>query len=127
MTPASRASAKSSVTVASGAMARSTEECEMSRSCQSTTFSSAGVTALRTSRARPSEVFGEHGVALVRHRRRPLLPLGEIFLRLQHFAALQVTDLGGEPFDRRRDDRRARQKTPRGGRAESPGSRSARR
>ena len=41
--PASRASAKSSVTVASGPIMRSTEECEMSRSCQSATFSIAGV------------------------------------------------------------------------------------
>ena len=42
MTPVSRASAKSRVTVASGPIMRSTEECEMSRSCQSATFSSAG-------------------------------------------------------------------------------------
>ena len=43
-TPASRLSAKSSVTVASGPIMRSTEECEMSRSCHSATFSSAGTT-----------------------------------------------------------------------------------
>ena len=32
---------------------RSTDECEISRSCQSVTFSKAGTTALRTMRARP--------------------------------------------------------------------------
>ena len=44
MMPASRASAKSKMVVASGPITRSTEECEMSRSCQSATSSSAGVT-----------------------------------------------------------------------------------
>ena len=37
-----RLRAKSSVTVASGAIMRSAEEWEMSRSCQSATFSMAG-------------------------------------------------------------------------------------
>ena len=37
----------------SGAMARSTDEWLMSRSCQSVTSSSAGITAERTRRARP--------------------------------------------------------------------------
>ena len=41
---ASRVSRKSRVAVASGPIMRSAEECEMSRSCQSATFSSAGVT-----------------------------------------------------------------------------------
>ena len=44
VTPARRPSAKSSVTVESGPIMRSTEEWEMSRSCQSVTSSSAGVT-----------------------------------------------------------------------------------
>ena len=43
MMPVSRASAKSSAMVASGPITRSTEECEMSRSCQSATSSSAGI------------------------------------------------------------------------------------
>ena len=40
---------------ASGPMTRSTEESEMSRSCQSATFSNAGITVIRTSRARPGQ------------------------------------------------------------------------
>ena len=35
-------------------------------------------------------------VALVGHGRAALLPLGEIFLHLEHVGALQVADLGGE-------------------------------
>ena len=38
------------------------------------------------------EVFGQHRVALVRHRRGTLLPGREIFLRLQNFGALKVAD-----------------------------------
>ena len=52
----------------------------------------------------PCEVLGEDRVALVRHRRRPLLPLGEEFLRLAHFGALQVADFGRQPLHRGRDD-----------------------
>ena len=43
MTLVRRARAKSSVTVASGPIMRSTEEWEMSRSCQRATFSMAGI------------------------------------------------------------------------------------
>src|SRR5438270_512700 len=47
--------------VESGRMMRSTEECEISRSCHSATFSSAACVLPRTTRARPlicSEVTG---------------------------------------------------------------------
>ena len=54
----------------------------MSRSCHSATFSSAGTTAARTTRARPGQVLRQHRVALVRHRRRALLARREIFLGL---------------------------------------------
>ena len=50
--------------VASGAMTRSTDECEMSRSCHSATFSMAGTTAMRTSRARPVRFSDRIGLRL---------------------------------------------------------------
>jgi hypothetical protein len=45
----------------------------------------------------------------VRHRRRAFLAGREIFLRLEHFGALEVADLGGEPLDRRGDDAQRRE------------------
>ena len=50
------------------------------------------------------EIFGQHRIALMGHRRRALLALGEEFLGLHHFGALQVADLGRQPLDRRSDD-----------------------
>jgi hypothetical protein len=49
--------------------------------------------------SKPGEIFRQHRIALVRHGRRTLLALGEEFLRLQHFRALQVADLDGQPLD----------------------------
>src|SRR5277367_6111664 len=40
------------------------------------------------------DIFRQHRVALVRHRRRAFLARREIFLGLQHFGALQMTDFG---------------------------------
>ncbi len=60
----------------------------------------------------PPEHAGEPGnplardrIALVRHRRRTLLPLGEVLLRLQHFGLLEVPDLRGELLQRAADHR----------------------
>ena len=77
----------------------------MSRSCHSATFSSAGTTVDADQPGEPGQILGEHRVALVRHRRGALLPGREIFLGFAQFGALQVTDLGGEPLDRRADER----------------------
>ena len=60
----SRISAKSSVTVASGPMNRSTLEWLISRSCHSVTFSSAGTTAARTTRASPVRFSDSTGFRL---------------------------------------------------------------
>ena len=76
----------------------------MSRSCQSATFSSAGRDGGAHQPRQPGQVFGQHRVALVRHRGRALLPGREVFLRLAHFGALQMPDLGRQPLDRRGDD-----------------------
>jgi hypothetical protein len=80
----------------------------MSRSCQSATFSSAGVTAAHHA-GKAGEVFGQHRVALVRHGRRALLARREIFLGLQHLGALQVADLGGQALDRAGDHAQRRE------------------
>jgi hypothetical protein len=80
-----RASAKSRVMVASGPMKRSTDECEA------------------------GQILGQHGIALVRHRRAALLAGREIFFRLEHFGALEMADLGRQPFDRRGDDAQRRE------------------
>ena len=50
------------------------------------------------------EIFRQHRIALVRHRRGAFLPRGEIFLGLQHFGALQMADFRRQPLDGRRDD-----------------------
>ena len=79
--------------VESGKMMRSTDEWEMSRSCHSGTFSNAAW-VLRADHARqPADLLRGDGVPLVRHRRGPLLLLGEELLRLAHFGALQMADL----------------------------------
>ncbi len=50
--------------MASGAIMRSTDECEMSRSCQSATSSKAGSAAARTTRARPQRFSLTMGLRL---------------------------------------------------------------
>src|ERR1700759_1960566 len=55
-------------------MKRSTEECEMSRSCQSATFSSAGTAAERTTRARPVRFSVSTGLRLCGIAELPFCP-----------------------------------------------------
>ena len=52
-----------------------------------------------------ADLLAGDGVALVRHRRGAFLLLGEEFLSLADFGALQVTNLGGDLVERRGDDR----------------------
>ena len=72
--PARRMRAKSSVTVASGPIIRSTEECEMSRSCQRATFSMAGITAERTTLASPVKFSVRTGFLLCGIAEEPFWP-----------------------------------------------------
>ena len=74
----------------------------MSRSCHSVTFSSAGMTALRTTRARPVRFSVSTGLRLCGIDELPFWPVGEELLGFAHFGALQVADLGGEVLDRAR-------------------------
>ena len=89
-------------------MIRSTDECEMSRSCHSATSSSAACRLPRSTRARPVQLLGLDRVPLVRHRARALLlPFAERLLDFAHLGALEVADLERERLDRRAE-RRAR-------------------
>ena len=87
-------------------MIRSTEEWEMSRSCQSATFSSAAAALPRRTRARPDYLLGLDRVALVGHRARALLAAAERLAHLADLGAGEVPQLGREPLECRR--RRAR-------------------
>ena len=80
----------------------------MSRSCQSATFSSAAMALARTSRARPVICSHPIGIALVRHRGRPLLPASERLLDLADFRLLQPADLHRKFLERRGQDRQRR-------------------
>ena len=101
---------KSRTMVASGAMTRSTDECEMSLSCQSATSSSAGDGVAAEERASPLRFSRQDRVSLVRHRRGALLALGERFLGL----ARPRCAASGEP--RRRTSRSRRRRAPARGR-----------
>ena len=57
-----------------GPIIRSTEECEMSLSCQSATFSSAGMTAERTTRASPVRFSVSTGLRLCGMAEEPFWP-----------------------------------------------------
>ena len=77
----------------------------MSRSCQSATFSSAGTTWLRTSRARPHRFSLIHGLRLCGIAELPFWPRRERLGGLADLAALQMPDLGREALDAARDQR----------------------
>ena len=72
---AARRTMKSASPVASGPMTRSTDECEMSRSCQSATSSSAADSYDRSSRARPHRFSDRIGFFLCGIADEPFCPL----------------------------------------------------
>ena len=91
--------------VESGKITRSTDECEMSRSCQRATFFKRrlGVAAQHAREA--ADLLAGDGVLLVRHGRGALLLFAEVLLRLAHLGALQVADLDGDLVERAADNR----------------------
>ena len=94
----------------SGRMTRSTDECEMSRSCHSALFSKRGrrVAAQQTSQA--DDLLAADRVPLVRHGRRALLTLGERLLDFADLGLLKPADLERELLERRgRDGQRRHQ------------------
>ena len=125
-TPVRRASMKSSAIVASGAITRSTDEWLMSRSCQSAMFSSAahGVAAQQARQA--GDVLGEDRVALVRHRRRALLPApnGSCASPTSVRCRWRISTAMRSHVPA--EDRQRARRTARGGRAARPASRPAR-
>ena len=104
-------------------MTRSTDECEMSRSCHSATSSNAACRLPRSTRASPRQLLRLHRVPLVRHRARALL------LALRGTAprprAPRCAAGGGSRARTTRSSRRAtrtRTSPRRGGRGRAPGS-----
>ena len=85
----------------SGSTTRSAEEWEMSRSCQSTTFSKPDLGVGAQHPGQPRDALADDRVLLVRHRRGALLAGRERLQRLPHLGALQVAELGGEAVERR--------------------------
>ena len=75
----------------------------MSRSCHSATFSSAGITAARTSRASPVRFSARIGLCLCGIAELPFWPARERLGDLADLGALQVADLGRQPLDPARD------------------------
>ncbi len=85
-------------------MTRSTEECEMSRSCQSGNVFK-GCLGIAAQYARQAaDLLAGDGVLLVRHGRGALLLLAEVLLRLAHFGPLQMADLDGDLVERAADN-----------------------
>ena len=72
----------------------------MSRSCQSATFSIAGMAKERTMRARPVRFSVSTGLRLCGMADEPFWPGAEILFRLKHFGALQMPDFRRQPLDR---------------------------
>src|SRR4029450_2442424 len=85
----------------SGMMTRSTDECEISRSCHSGTFSKAAIAFPRTRRARPESFSPVIGFRFVGIARRALPPRPEVPLDFENFGPLQVPELGRPAIDAR--------------------------
>jgi hypothetical protein len=89
----------------SARITRSTDECEMSRSCHRAMFSKAAWAFERTMRASPQICSEVTGFALVRHRGRTLLTFGERFLGFANLGALEMADFEGNFLECRGDER----------------------
>ena len=85
-------------------MTRSTDECEMSRSCQSAMFSIAAIALPRSSRARPQICSQPIGLRLCGIADEPFWPLRERLLDLADFGLLQPANLERELLERRAGD-----------------------
>ena len=102
----------------SGRITRSTEECEMSRSCQSATFSNAACALARISRARPTICSQPIGLRLCGIAEEPFWPLPNGSFDLADLGLLQAANLERELLERRAGDRQASPGAPRADRAE---------
>ena len=86
----------------SGRMTRSTDECEMSRSCQSAMFSNAAWQLPRMQARQADDLLAADRIPLVRHRRRALLALRKRLLDFADLGLLQSANLERELLQRRR-------------------------
>ena len=86
-------------------MMRSTELCEMSRSCQSATFSIRRDHVRTHEPRQAADLFARHGIAFVRHRGTAALLAAEWLFDFAHFGALQMANLQRDFFERRGDQR----------------------
>ena len=77
----------------------------MSRSCQSATFSSAGTTVERTSRASPVRFSDSTGLRLCGIDDEPFWPGAKYSSASRNSVRCEMADLGREPLDRRGDQR----------------------
>ena len=85
----------------SGSTIRSTDECEMSRSCHSATSCSPACRFERTTRASPLIVSAEIGLRLCGIADEPFWPGLKPSQHLAHLGALQVAQLDGDQLARR--------------------------
>ena len=76
-------------------MTRSTDECEISRSCQRAIVLKGGARVRAHEPRQADDLLASDRVPLVRHGRRALLPLGKRFLHLADLGLLQAADLEG--------------------------------
>ena len=74
-------------------MMRSTELCEMSRSCHSATFSNAAEHVRTHEPRQAANLFARNGIAFVWHGRAAALLSAERLFGFAHFGALQMPNL----------------------------------
>ena len=89
-------------------MTRSTDECDISRSCHSAMFSKRRLSVRPDHARQPANLLAGDGVALVRHGGGALLARGERLLRFPHLRALEVANFERDLLHRGRDDRERR-------------------
>ena len=86
-------------------MMRSTELCEMSRSCHSATFSNAARHVRTHEPRQTADLLARHWIAFVRHGRAAALLSAEWLFRFAHFGTLQMTNLQRDCLQRRSNQR----------------------
>ena len=84
-------------------MTRSTEECEMSRSCHKATFQAPPESSPQHT-CKSADLLAGDRILLVRHGRGALLLLAEVLLCLANLRTLQVANLHGDLVERTADN-----------------------
>ena len=91
--------------VESGRMMRSTELCEMSRSCQRRDIFERRRAVGAHQAREAADLFAGHGIAFVRHGGAAALLAAERLFGFAHFGALQMANFQRDFFERGGDDR----------------------